>query len=336
MNPRIHRIFRAALATTLATTLGLGLAVTSTTGAAFAQDDAPTPAVEASGPLSASMDVSSPVVSQEDTVTVILRVMANEDTKVDATVLSGQDLSVQIEGEKAKPISKPVAGKIDLAAGTMIERKMMFPVSTLAPNVDGVAHVTLSWKGLAGANVSFKVLADVSQISIDDMDLAETQVMIVTNYGEILVGFYPDKAPNHVRNFIELSKSGFYDGTKFHRVIKGFMLQGGDPNTKEGATGQPGLGNSGKNLDAEFNDTRHTRGILSMARSPSGPNTASSQFFVMHGDAPHLDGQYSAFGHTIQGIDVVDIIANVPANASKPVAPVILQRAIVIPAMKKK
>ena len=123
---------------------------------------------------------------------------------------------------------------------------------------------------------------------------------------------YPEVAPNTVNNFISLVKKGFYDGLIFHRVIKGFMIQGGDP---EGT----GMGGPGYGIKGEFaqngvkNDLRHTAGVLSMARSMM-PDSAGSQFFIMHKDAPHLDGQYAAFGCVMDGMDVVDRIANQPRN----------------------
>ena len=123
-----------------------------------------------------------------------------------------------------------------------------------------------------------------------------------------MVEFWPDVAPNHVRNFLKLAQSGFYDGTAFHRVIKNFMIQGGCPNTKEGATGEPGTGDPGYRIPAEFNDVKHVRGILSMARS-SDPNSAGCQFFVMHGEAPGLNGQYTAFGQLESGLETLDKIA---------------------------
>ncbi len=130
-----------------------------------------------------------------------------------------------------------------------------------------------------------------------------------TNHGRIVIGFLPDKAPNHVANFKKLSNDGFYNGLQFHRVIPGFMIQGGCPNTRAGANGMPGTGGPGYSIDAEFNDTPHERGILSMARS-SNPNSAGSQFFIMVKKSPHLDGQYSAFGYVIEGLEVADAIVN--------------------------
>jgi len=130
-----------------------------------------------------------------------------------------------------------------------------------------------------------------------------------TSAGEIDIRFFPDVAPNHVKNFIDLAEKGFYNGSKFHRVIPGFMIQGGDPNTISGSPSTWGTGGSGKNISAEFNSVKHKRGIVSMARSNS-PDSASSQFFVMVADAPSLDNQYSVFGQVTKGMDVADKIVN--------------------------
>src|SRR6476661_4308605 len=128
--------------------------------------------------------------------------------------------------------------------------------------------------------------------------------VIKTSEGEMVVEFWSDVAPNTVENFKKLAKQGFYDGTAFHRVIKGFMAQGGDPNTKdESKRNQWGMGGPGYKVNAEFNDRKHTRGVLSMARS-GDPNSAGSQFFICLADAPHLDRQYTAFGRLIKGDDV--------------------------------
>lgn len=130
---------------------------------------------------------------------------------------------------------------------------------------------------------------------------------------EIKLELYPEKAENTVRNFIELAEKGYYDGLKFHRVIKGFMIQGGCPDGN-------GMGNPGYSIKGEFaangydNDLKHKRGIISMARS-SAPDSAGSQFFIVHQDAQHLDGQYAAFGEVIEGMDVVDQIAAVKTGA---------------------
>lgn len=141
----------------------------------------------------------------------------------------------------------------------------------------------------------------------------EEVAVLETTAGKIVLRFYPDKAPNHVANFKKLATEGFYDGTRFHRCIPGFMVQGGDPNSKDlGQADLWGTGGPPTRVKAEFNDQKHTRGILSMARS-SDPDSAGSQFFLMVADSPFLDGKYSAFGIVIEGMDVVDkIVATGP------------------------
>lgn len=134
-----------------------------------------------------------------------------------------------------------------------------------------------------------------------------------TNLGTIVIAFYPDKAPGHVKNFETLAKKGFYDGTKFHRVIPGFMIQGGDPNTKTDNRSSYGQGGPGYTINQEFNDISHKRGIVSMART-SDPNSAGSQFFIVVKDSPFLDKQYTVFGHVIEGMDVADKIVNLPRD----------------------
>ena len=140
------------------------------------------------------------------------------------------------------------------------------------------------------------------------------RAMITTRFGEIEVTFFPDKAPEHVKNFIALAKSGFYNGTIFHRVIPGFMIQGGDPNTKD--LNKPetyGQGGPSQRLKAEFNEIPHRRGILSMART-SDPNSAGSQFYIVVKDSNFLDGQYTVFGEVVRGMEVADKIVSSPRN----------------------
>ena len=133
--------------------------------------------------------------------------------------------------------------------------------------------------------------------------------IIDTKFGSIELKFFPDKAPNHVENFLKLTRDGFYDGTIFHRVIPGFMIQGGDPNTKGDDISTYGLGGPGYNLKAEFNNRPHGRGILSMARSQD-PDSAGSQFFIVVDESSFLNGQYTVFGKVIKGMDVVDTIVS--------------------------
>jgi cyclophilin family peptidyl-prolyl cis-trans isomerase len=142
---------------------------------------------------------------------------------------------------------------------------------------------------------------------------AKEIAIIETNLGKIEVEFFEDKAPGHVKNFKKLAKKGFYDGVTFHRVIPGFMIQGGDPNTKNKDRSKHGMGGPGYEIDAEFNDTRHKRGILSMARSQD-PNSGGSQFFIVVETSSFLDGKYTAFGKVLSGMSVVDTIVNVPRD----------------------
>lgn len=138
---------------------------------------------------------------------------------------------------------------------------------------------------------------------------AKEVAVIKTSEGEMVLEFWPEVAPGHVENFKKLASKGFYDGTCFHRVIKGFMIQGGDPLTKDEANaGRWGTGGPGYQIKAEFNDKAHTRGVLSMARS-ANPDSAGSQFFICHGDPRFLDKQYTAFGKLIKGDDVLEKIA---------------------------
>ncbi len=139
--------------------------------------------------------------------------------------------------------------------------------------------------------------------------MSETSAVIETKLGNIELRFFPDVAPNHVRNFIDLAKKGFYDGTTFHRVIPGFMIQGGDPNTKSPDRSKHGMGGPGYTIKAEFNEKPHRRGTLSMARSQD-PDSAGSQFFICVADAPYLNGKYSVFGEVVSGVDVADKIVS--------------------------
>ena len=145
---------------------------------------------------------------------------------------------------------------------------------------------------------------------------------------QIVLELYPTVAPESVKNFISLIQKGFYDGLGFHRIIPGFMIQGGCPDGN-------GMGGPGYSIKGEFkqngvnNQLKHTRGVLSMARSMM-PNSAGSQFFIMHADAPHLDGQYAAFGQVIEGMETVDAIASVGTDYSdRPVVPMIMKKVTV-------
>ena len=139
--------------------------------------------------------------------------------------------------------------------------------------------------------------------------------LITTNFGNIKIKLLPDIAPETVRNFTTLAKSKFYDGTLFHRVIPGFMIQGGDPNTKKPDKNAWGIGGPGYNINAEFNSRSHLRGIVSMARS-SDPDSAGSQFFIVTSDSTFLDKEYTVFGEVVEGMDTADKIVSLPRDAN--------------------
>ena len=146
--------------------------------------------------------------------------------------------------------------------------------------------------------------------------MSETKAVIETKFGNITLKFYPDVAPGHVKNFIDLAKQGVYDNTVFHRVIPGFMIQGGDPTSKDPAKRRAyGTGGPGYAIKAEFNNKPHKRGVLSMARSQS-PDSAGSQFFICVKDSNFLDRQYTAFGEVESGIEVADKIVSQPRDAN--------------------
>ena len=140
-------------------------------------------------------------------------------------------------------------------------------------------------------------------------------VIFETNLGNITIEFFSNDAPKHVENFIKLSQSGFYDDTLFHRIIPGFMIQGGDPNTKTDNKGSWGMGGPGYSINAEFSSRSHLRGIVSMARSQD-PNSAGSQFYIVTSDSAFLDREYTVFGQVKEGMDVADKIVNVQRDGN--------------------
>lgn len=307
-------------------------------GAAAGLSLQPLVAQELAG-VRATLSTPRSIVSAGGDVELRLVLDVTSDTEVPGDLLTGVDLDVKI-GDGAGPRVQQAGkgGSVALLAGTRLERTIKLPTSQFVPQADASTFslLTVQWRGLPGANCAFKLAPDSSKVDLDGIDLAKTQVVLLTNHGEMTVQFLPDVAPKTVRNFLELCKSGFYDGTKFHRVIRNFMVQGGDPLTKDDKMqAHWGTGGSGKSLDAEFNKTRHVRGVLSMARNNNDPNSASSQFFIVHKDAPHLDEKYSAFGNLVKGSDTLDSIANTMCGGpqgSTPLQPVILHAAVILPA----
>ena len=224
----------------------------------------------------------------------------------------------------------------------------------MGPRLVALAGVALLAVG-CGKGEEFQLLADQNRELKDEIRTLKAQIeeakggeeaerlsaladrmkgvsaRIVTNHGDIELAFYPDRAPIHCFNFLVRAESGFYDKTRFHRVIPNFMIQGGDPNSKDEDPYNDGTGGPVFAIPHEFNETSHRRGVLSMARQSDVSAGAGSQFFIMHGDNRGLDGQYTAFGEVTKGMDVVDSIATTPTQKDdarlqdQPVDPVVIE-----------
>ena len=190
--------------------------------------------------------------------------------------------------------------------------------------------------GLLTALVAAAVAEENKETS--PMNPSSEVAVIKTNEGEMVIEFWSDAAPKTVENFKKLARSGFYDGTTFHRIVKGFMIQGGDPNSKDPAKENSfGQGGPGYKIKAEFNNHSHERGVISMARGPD-PDSAGSQFFICLAPVPRLDGQYTTFGKLIKGDDVLEQIGDTPVTRnsmgenSKPTKRVMIESVKIVPA----
>jgi peptidyl-prolyl cis-trans isomerase B (cyclophilin B) len=178
-----------------------------------------------------------------------------------------------------------------------------------------MATLSAMMKSLALA-ICISGLSALPALGADSPDPKQEVAVMETSKGTMVIEFWSDVAPNTVENFKKLAKQGFYNGTAFHRIMKGFMVQGGDPNTKDPSKESSyGTGGPGYSIKAEFNDRKHVRGVLSMARS-AAPDSAGSQFFICHGPAPFLDNKYTAFGQVLRGDDVLEKIATTPVGPS--------------------
>ena len=176
---------------------------------------------------------------------------------------------------------------------------------------------------LAIVSLGGSAFAQTAELDVNIINIIDPVVILETNLGEIVIEFFPNDAPKHVENFIKLSQSGFYDGVLFHRIIPGFMIQGGDPNTVDGDPNTWGTGGPSTSVDAEFNTIKHNRGIVSMARS-ADPNSGGSQFFIIHQDSNFLDGDYTVFGRIVteESFEILDKIAAVETGTNdRPIDP---------------
>src|SRR6059058_1182789 len=205
-------------------------------------------------------------------------------------------------------------------------------------NIPLVPFVSMKLSVLLAVLLSAVVFAAEEKKEASPMSTSNEVAVIKTNECEMIVQFWTDAAPNTIENFKKLARQGFYDGTIFHRIVKGFMIQGGDPNSKDPAKEDSyGQGGPGYKVKAEFNNHSHDRGVISMARGPD-PDSAGSQFFICLAPVRRLDGQYTTFGKLIKGDDVLDKIGNTPVerNAqgemSKPTKRVIIESVKIVPA----
>lgn len=174
-----------------------------------------------------------------------------------------------------------------------------------------------------------KIIMNIRNMETGSVEPGDVAV-IDTKFGVIKFKFFPDIAPKHCAVFKALANSGFYNGITFHRIIPGFVIQGGDIMSRDANPNNDGTGKPGFGIPAEFSKKRHKRGIISAARRGNDINSASTQFFICHGNARNLDGQYSVFGEVIEGMDVVDKIVHVPARNERPIEEVMMQRVRVI------
>ena len=225
-----------------------------------------------------------------------------------------------------------VCGALLLA---LIACKRETTITTDTATTDTTATVTETSTTTATDTVmptATETTATTAPTTTQEKTMAQTHERVAelhTSAGQITIRFFPDVAPNHVKNFLDLAEKGFYNGTKFHRVIPGFMIQGGDPNTKSGDPNSWGTGGSGTNIRAEFNKISHKRGIVSMARA-ADPNSASSQFFIVVKDSTFLDNQYTVFGQVTKGMEVADKIVNAARGANdRPNTPTTIEKVVV-------
>jgi cyclophilin family peptidyl-prolyl cis-trans isomerase len=293
-----------------------------------------TATMSAAPPATSASEWSGPTLFlQGDAFHVQLDLDVPEEGSVPAWWLSAAAFSV--DGE---PLGERGDQTISLPAGASLSLSF-----DLAPHLGArEAGFSLSCDAVpVGSAVAVRVVrtapAELDFMTMPAEELDGYQVLMRTNRGDMLFDLWPDVAPMHVRNFLDLSYTDYYDGILFHRVSPVFMIQGGCPNTKD--PNKPastwGTGQGPRRNPAEFSDKKHVRGVLSAARLGNDVNSSTSQFFVMTGTAPGLDGQYSAFGMMVEGLETLDAIANAkgfmnPDQTIRPRDPQRIQRAVVV------
>ncbi len=282
-----------------------------------------------------------------DTIQVKLYLEALHSCEIPKGWFTGDALKLRVNGKDLGTLGKvdPKASGIPLGQGVKMELTIPISSKSLVSHLGekvkpgAILKCELGIQKIPSAVAKFQMVKEPSSKDLAKLDLARTKVAMVTNFGTMVISFRPDKAPKTVENFVKLALDHFYDKTKFHRVIPGFMIQGGDPNSKNDNPDDDGMGDPGYKIDAEFNDLKHVRGVISMARS-ADPNSAGSQFFICHAEASHLDGKYTAFGKLVDGLDTLDRICKVPlgfnrgGQKTRPTKDVVVLRTVVLPVWK--
>lgn len=289
--------------------------------------------------LEYSIDVVIPYLVPGDKLVVDYSLKVNKDTSILPSILCGAGIELYVGGKSLGAVVEAPDGESMMAVhkGMSFEGKLPLDVNDLVRKSKLKLTQTDSLELSLGfgptARAMIKVVPDMSDVPLDKLDLSKTEVVIFTDFGLMVAKFFPDKAPNHVNRFVGLAQKHFYDGIQFHRIVRGFMVQGGDYHTR--APGSPSDMGAQPAMKAEFNDIKHVKGILSMART-NDPNSASAQFFIMHGRAPYLDNNYTVFGQVVKGLDVIDKLANQPVGRgpggenSKPIKPVYIRKMLVL------
>jgi len=295
-------------------------------------------------PLEYGIQIRTSYAMPGDVIEVAWSIQVKEDCMALPSALTGGAIALYVGEKSLGPIrSAPTEeSEMEFKKGTSFQGKMPIAVNELIRKsglkLDKTTTLNLSLGLGPVARANVKVVPDMSDYPLDKLDLSKTKVVILTDFGSMVARFFPGKAPNHVKRFVGLAQKHFYDGIQFHRIVPGFMIQGGDYHTR--AAGSPSDMGAQPPLKSEFNDIKHVKGILSMART-NDPNSASAQFFVMHGRAPYLDGNYTVFGKVIEGLDVIDALARQPigrsstGEMSKPLKPVWIRKMIVLGVPKK-
>lgn len=257
--------------------------------------------------------------------TVTLVAESKEGGELEAWMLTPAALTAS-----GKALADRPAGKLTLYSSGRME--VSFDLAPQLASVGGAFELAYEpAQGKQQVQAFERAPQETKFLDMPTEQLGAYRAVLQTNRGTMVAEFWPDVAPNHVKNFLDLCHTGFYDGVLFHRVIPGFMIQGGDPLTKNPADQDRwGTGRGPRQIEAEFNNKKHVRGVLSMART-ADPNSATSQFFVCHDTAPHLDRQYSGFGQLISGFEALDMIVNTPRGpADRPNEPQRIERAFVV------